>query len=106
AVELAREVTALELDEPRADARAKLTGSALRVRDDEDRTDVEAVLADGTHEALDEHPRLSRSGSGRDEHEALRVDGRLLFGIQRSSCSRIVRSRREKQARQGRRERS
>ncbi len=43
--------------------------------------DVEPVVADRAHEALDEHARLSGSGSRRDEDEALRVDRRLLLGV-------------------------
>src|SRR5581483_4779464 len=58
AVELAREVVAPALGERSADARAKLARGAPRVRDDEDRVDVEPALAYRAHEPLDEHGRL------------------------------------------------
>ena len=67
AVELAREVVAPALGERGADARAQLAGRAPRVRDDEDRVDVEPALADRAHEALDEHRRLAGARAGGDE---------------------------------------
>src|SRR5207247_948957 len=55
AVELAREVGASARMERGADARAQLARRLARVRDDEDRVDVEADIADRAHEPLDEH---------------------------------------------------
>ena len=46
AVEIAGEVVALDLDEPLADPRSQLAGSALGVRDDEDVVDAEPALTD------------------------------------------------------------
>ena len=48
------------LDERGADARAQLAGRLARVGDDEHRLDVEALVADGADEPLDEHRRLAR----------------------------------------------
>ena len=81
AVELAREVVPPALAERVADAGAQLAGRALRVRDHEDRVDVEAVVADRAHEALDEHARLAGAGARGDEDVAARVDRRLLLGV-------------------------
>src|SRR6185312_14547376 len=57
-IELARQVWTSTLDEPGADPAAQLAGRLLRVGDDEDRFDVDALVADGTRETLDEHLRL------------------------------------------------
>ena len=51
-------------------ARPQLARGLARVGDDEHRLDVEALVADGAHEPLDEHGRLAGSRAGRDEHLA------------------------------------
>ena len=58
-----------------ADPPAQLSGCLPRVRDDEDRVDVEPVPADGAHVLLDEDRRLARAGARRDEHVPGRLDG-------------------------------
>ena len=79
AVELAREVVPAALREGGADPRPQLAGGAARVRDDEDRVDVEAALADRADDPLDEHGRLAGAGAGGDEDLARRLDrGELL----------------------------
>ena len=65
----------------RADPGPELSGRLARVRDDEDRLDVEALLAHRAHEALDEHRRLAGAGTRRHEHLAARLDCRALVGI-------------------------
>ena len=79
AVELAREIVPPAVAERGADARAQLARGPPRVRDDEDRVDIEAAVADGAHEALDEHGRLAGAGAGRDEDLAGRFDRRALL---------------------------
>ncbi len=80
AVQVAREVVPLDLDEPLPDTRPQLAGGALRVRDDEDVVDPEAALADRLDEALHKHGRLPGPGPGRDEDDARLVDrGDLLL---------------------------
>src|SRR6185312_15067313 len=81
-VELAREVWTSTLDESRTDPAAQLAGRLLGVGDHEDRFDVDALVADGTRETLDEHLRLARPGSGRDEDEPTRIDCALLFRVE------------------------
>ena len=62
------------------DPRAQLRRRLPRVGDHEDRLDVEAVVADGAHEPLDEHGGLPRPGAGGDEDLAVRLDrGQLLL---------------------------
>ena len=91
AVEIAREVVALDLDEPLADPRSQLAGGALGVRDDEDVVDAEPALTDSLDEPLDEHRRLPRAGSGRDEDDARLVDRRdLLIGRRRPHARRTL----------------
>ena len=83
AVELAREVVAAALGERRANPRPQLARGAPRVRDDEDRVDVEAAIEDRAHDALDEHRRLAGAGAGGDEHLARRLDRGALLLVQR-----------------------
>src|SRR5581483_1465293 len=83
AVELAREILPAALGERRADPRAQLPGRAPRVRDDEDRVDVEAPVADGANDALDENRRLPRPGAGGDEDLPGRLHGRELLLVER-----------------------
>ena len=52
----------------------KLTRSTPRVRDHEDRVDVEPAIAYGPNETLHEHRSLSRACAGGDEHLAGRLD--------------------------------
>ncbi len=70
AVELTGEILAPALRERSANARAQLARRATRVRDDEDRVDVEPAVADGADEALDEDGGLARAGARGDEHLA------------------------------------
>jgi hypothetical protein len=74
AVELAREVGAAALGQRVADARAQLAGRAPRVRDHEDRVDIEAAVAHGADEPLDEHGGLARARARGDEDLAGRLD--------------------------------
>ena len=90
-VERAGEVVPAELEQSRANARGELAGRALRVRDDENRLDVEPPVADGAHVALDQHCRLSRPGAGRDEDDAGRLDRRELLGVGRRPQARLTR---------------
>ena len=83
AVELAGEVVPPTLGERRADPRPQLAGGAARVRDDEDRVDVEAAVEDRADDALDEHGRLPGAGAGRDEDLARRLDRRALLLVER-----------------------
>src|SRR5206468_4732071 len=73
AVELAGEIGATELEQPRANASAQLAGGPLGVRDDEDRGDVEPGLADRMDEPLDQHIRLPGAGARGDEDDPGRV---------------------------------
>ena len=89
AVELAREVLPTALRERCADAGAQLAGGASRVRDDEDRLDVEPAVAHGAHETLDEHRSLPRTRPCRDEDLAGRLDRRLLLLVHPRSIRQI-----------------
>ena len=91
AVERPRQVVAPSAAQLPADARAQLPGGALRVGDDEDRLDVDAVVADRADEALDQHRGLPRPGPGGDEHAAGRLDRRALLGIRRPAHARSTR---------------
>ncbi len=53
----------------------------LRVGDDEQRVDVEALVADRAHEALDEHGRLAGAGARGDEDAPAGLDRGGLLGI-------------------------
>ena len=81
AVEVAREIGPLELEQARADPRAELAGGTVGVGDHEQRVDVEAVVDHRAGEPLDEHGRLAGAGAGRDEGRAAGVDRRLLLGV-------------------------
>ena len=85
AVELAGEIGAPRLQEPRPDARAQLAGRPLGEGDDENRVDVDASL-DRAQEALDDDRRLAGAGARGDEHRARGVDGRRLLRIR---CLRL-----------------
>ena len=82
AVEIASEIGAAALAKSRADAAPKLTCRLARVRDHEDRLDVDAPLAHRPDVALDEHRRLPRSRARGDEDRALRVDGGQLLIVE------------------------
>jgi hypothetical protein len=86
-VELAREVRSAALTKGRTDSRPQLTGGLAGVRDHEDRLDVDAPLADGADEALDENRRLARSGAGGDEDRPVLLDGRDLLLVE--PCDRL-----------------
>ena len=80
AVELACEIGATGLEEPRPDARPELARGALGERHDEDRADVDAALH-GPDEALDDDGRLAGAGARGDEHRPAGVDGDRLLGV-------------------------
>ena len=91
AVELAGRVRSAAREQRLADARAKLAGSLARVRDDEDRVDVEPVVADGAREALDEHGRLAGARTRGDEHLAVAPRRRRAArGSAPSSCVCLI----------------
>ena len=80
AVELTCELRPAPVAQRGADTRSQLAGRLARVRDDEDRFDVDAAVANGAHVALDEDRRLPRARAGRDEDRAFRLDrGELLL---------------------------
>ncbi len=80
AVEIASEIRAAALAQSRADPAPELSRRLARVRDHEDRLDVDAALAHRLDVALDEHRGLPRSRARGHEHRALRVDrGQLLI---------------------------
>ena len=82
AVESTREIGAPSLDEPGTDTAPQLARRLLGVGDDEDRLDVDALVADGAGEALDEHTGLPRACARGDEHQSARVDRRALFRVE------------------------
>jgi hypothetical protein len=82
AVELAREVVPAALSECNANAAAELAGRLSRVRDHEDRVDVEPALADRPHVALDQDGRLPRAGASGNEGRAFLVDGGELLLVE------------------------
>ena len=84
AVELAREIVSPALVERSPNAAAELARRLPRVRDDQDRLDVDAAVADRADVALDEDRGLPRAGTGRDEHRALGFDGGELLVVQRA----------------------
>ena len=88
AVEVAREIRTLELEQPRPDPRAKLPGGAIGVGDHEQRVDVEPVVDHRAGEPLDENGRLPRARPGRDEGRAAGVDRRLLLRVRGSDPER------------------
>ncbi len=91
AVDLPGEIGPAAPGELGPDPAAQLGCGALRVRDDEDRADVETALADRAREALHENRRLARSGPGRDEHLAGGLDRRQLLGVERAPHARRTR---------------
>ena len=97
AVERARQVVAPELVQAGADPAPELTRGALGVGDHEHRLDVDPALAHGLDEALDEHRRLARPRSGRDEDLSARRDrsGLLLVGSARRHA-RLIRHIRQR----------
>ena len=80
-IELSCELEATRVDELLRGCGRGAPAARLGVGDDEQRVDVEPALADGLDEPLDEHRRLPRSRSGRDEDDARRLDRRDLLGI-------------------------
>ena len=89
-VELAGEVGPPALEQRGADACAKLSGGLTGVGDDEHRLDIEAFVAHGADEALDEHRGLARPGAGRDEDLAAGLDGRGLLLVHWRATRHIV----------------
>ena len=81
AVELAREVVAAALAQLAPNACAQLTGGLARVRDHEDRADVDPAVADRADEPLDEHGGLARPRAGGEEHAAVGLDRGLLLRV-------------------------
>ena len=80
AVELTREVVPATPREGGANPRPQLARRAPRIRDDEDRVDVEPALCHRTDDPLDEHGRLAGAGAGGDEDLTSRLDrGELLM---------------------------
>ncbi len=82
AVELAGEVGPPALVQGRADAGAELGRRLARVGDDEQRVDVEPVVAHRADEPLDEDRRLAGAGARRDEDLASGLDRRDLLRIE------------------------
>ncbi len=81
AVEVAREIGPLELEQAGSDPRPQLAGGAVGVGDDEQGVDVEAVDDHGAGEALHEDGRLAGACAGGDERRSARVDRCLLLGV-------------------------
>ena len=81
AVQLAREVVAAALAQLAPDPRAQLPSGLARVRDHEDRPDVDPAIAHGTNEPLDEHGGLARPRAGGEEDAAFGVDRRALLRV-------------------------
>ena len=79
-VEVTSEIRSTPGHERGADACPELACGLARVRDDEDRVDVEPVLADRADESLHEDGGLPGAGPCGDEHVAGRLDrGELLL---------------------------
>ncbi len=74
AVELAREIRTAALAQRGADPCPQLARGLARVRDHEDRLDVDPALADGPDVPLDEDRGLARAGAGGDEDGAVGLD--------------------------------
>ncbi len=81
AVELAREVVASALAQLAPDARTQLTRGLARVRDHEDRADVDPAVADRADEPLDEHGGLAGAGARREEDATVGLDRCLLLRV-------------------------
>src|SRR5207248_7311875 len=71
ALGLPRALALAELHETAADPRLHLRRRLLREGDGEDAVDRHAVVADGAHEALHEHARLSAAGARLEEERAV-----------------------------------
>ncbi len=80
-VELTGEIGPPARGEGGTDARTQLPCGLARVGDDQDRADVEPLVAHGANEPLDEHRRLPRAGAGGHEHLAARLDRRALLVV-------------------------
>ena len=89
AVELAREVVPSTLGKRGADPRPQLAGGTTRVRDHEDRVDVEPAIADRADDPLDEHRGLAGTGTGGDEHLSPGLDCRKLLIVHARSIRQI-----------------
>ncbi len=83
AVDLACEIAPPELTESLADSLLQLPGGSFRVRDHENRSRPETAIARRANVSLDEHRRLARPSTGRDEDDAGLLDCRELLGIDR-----------------------
>ena len=81
AVELAREVVASALAQLAPDARTQLTRGLARVRDHEDRADVDPAVAHRADEPLDEHGGLAGAGARREEDATVGLDRCLLLRV-------------------------
>jgi hypothetical protein len=75
-------VVALELEEAVADPVGELARRLLGEGDREDPADLDVVLHDGAHDALDHHARLAAARPGRDQQRpgAILDDRQLLLG--------------------------
>ena len=96
AVELEGEVGPPPFDEARPDARAKLSGRPLRIGDDEDGIDVEAVVDDGADEPLHEHGGLPGACARGDEHGAVCLGRCALLLVRRRPHGRSLRHMRQR----------
>ena len=95
-VEVTCEIAPPGLEQPCADPRAQLAGGPVRVRDDEQGVDVEAVVEHGAGEPLDEHGRLARARARGDERRPARVDGGLLLLVEGGRHGRSFRHMRQR----------
>jgi hypothetical protein len=89
AVEPACKVVPPTLGQSRADPRPQLAGRTARVRDHEDRVDVETAIADGADDSLDQDRRLAGAGAGRDEDLSSRFDRCELLLVHARSIRHI-----------------
>ena len=94
-VERASQIVAAELVQARADPAAQLPRRTLRVGDHEHRLDVEPPLAHRLDEALDEHRRLARPSTRRDEDLPPRRD-RCGLLVVRGSHALLIRHMRQR----------
>ncbi len=81
ALDVAREIDAVELQQSLADPGSQLPRGALGVGDDEDALEPQPAVGDRADEALDEDGGLPGAGAGRDEDDARLVDRGLLLRI-------------------------
>ena len=96
AVELEREIRATPLDQRRTDACPELAGRSLRVRDHEERVDVEPVLRDRPDEPLDEDGGLPRPCARGDEDAPARIDRSALLIVREGPHGRSLRHIRQR----------